>query len=63
MLKEDRQTIFLMQIISLRILWACVWISVCIEYEVLDIRNPVFFHTLSEEIYDARLLNFPQHDM
>ena len=31
MLEEDSQTIFLMQIISLRILWACVWISVCIS--------------------------------
>jgi len=31
MLKEDSQTIFLMQRISLRILWACVWISVCIS--------------------------------
>ena len=30
MIKEDSQTIFLMQIISHRILWACVQISVCI---------------------------------
>ena len=28
------------------------------QYEVLDIRNPVLFHTLLEEIYEARLLNF-----
>ena len=33
------------------------------QYEALDVRNSVFFHTLSEEIYDARLLNFPHHDM
>ena len=31
MLKEDNQTIFLMQITSPRILWVCVWISVCIS--------------------------------
>ena len=31
MLKEDSQTIFLIQIISLRILWVCVWVSVCIS--------------------------------
>ena len=28
------------------------------QYEVLDIRNPALFYTLSEEIYEARLLNF-----
>ena len=31
MIKKDSRTIFRMQIISLRILWACVWISVCIS--------------------------------
>ena len=59
MLKEDSRTIFLMQIISLRILWVCIWLSVCIsQYEVLNMRNSVFLHTLSKELYDARLLNF-----
>lgn len=63
MLKEDSQTIFPMEIISLRILWVCVWISVCISVWSFGYKKPVFFHTLSEEIYDARLLNFPHYDM
>ena len=58
-IKEDSQTIFLMQVTSRKILWVCVWLSVCIsQYEALDMRNSVFLHTLSEEAYGARLLDF-----
>mgnify|MGYP005814571189 CR=1 FL=1 len=40
MLKEDSQTIFLMQIISLRILWAWVQISVCISVWSFEYKKP-----------------------
>ena len=40
MLKEDSQTIFLMQIIRLRILWACVWILVRITVWSFGYKKP-----------------------
>ena len=67
MLKEDSQTNFLMQIISHRILCVCVCVcrfqSAYHSMKFLKMRNSVFLHTLSQEIYDARLLDFRQHDM
>ena len=52
MLKEDSQTIFLMQIISLRILWACVWISVCISVWSFGYKKPsILPHAIGRNLW------------
>ena len=52
MLKEDSQTIFLMQIISLRILWACVWISVCMTVWSFGYKKPsILPHAIGRNLW------------
>ena len=52
MLEEDSQTIFLMQIISLRILWACVWISVCKSVWSFGYKKPsILPHTIRRNLW------------
>ena len=52
MLKEDSQTIFLMQIISLRILWACVCISVCISVWSFGYKKPsILPHAIGRNLW------------
>ena len=58
MLKKDSQTIFLMQIIGLRILWACVWISVCMTVWSFGYKELSIIPHAIKRNYDARLLNF-----
>ena len=52
MLEEDSQTIFLMQIISLRILWACVWISVCMSVWSFGYKKPsIIPHVIGRNLW------------